>query len=198
MTAAAASHHGSTARTGVEMVSPTHPLVDPVPEPGGHLAAVCTEWELIEDGQQSYSDKLPRPWDPATCTDPQLRHELWQWLDDFATWVNQQCLWDPGDLIPPCWPLHPHLVHELAVVAVQRRQASRTANAGALEHWQTHTLPTFLTRSHARLKQHCTAEHRVTPGTTAHNRHQSTSEVRVRRTRFEDDLIPTDTVPSHD
>lgn len=166
----------------------THGLVAPLPAPGELLGAVLTEWELIDDGQQPYNVDLPRPWDPATCNDPPLRAELWGWLDRFVSWVNQQCLWDPGDLIPPCWPHHPHLVHEIAVLAVQRRQASRTPTAWALEQWQTHALPTFLTRSNTRLRRHCDTDHQPTPASTAHARHQSVPEETARQARFEKDL----------
>lgn len=163
-------------------------LVDPVPAPGGLLATVLTEWELIDDEQQPYNPDLPRPWDPATCTDPELRAELWDWLDRFVSWVNQQCLWDPGDLIPPCWPHHPHLAHELAVLAVQRRQASRTPTATALEHWHTYTLPTFLTRTHSRLRRHCDTDHQPTPAAAAHARHNSLPEIASRQDQFARDL----------
>lgn len=163
-------------------------LVAPFPAPAELLGAVLTEWELIDDGEQPYSADLPRPWDPVTCTDPALRAELWAWLDTFVTWVNEQSLWDPGSIVPPCWPHHPHLVHELAVLAVQRRQASRTPTAWALEQWQTHTLPAFLTRAHTRLRHHCDTDHQPSPGTAAHNRCRSAPEVQGRQTRFEEDL----------
>lgn len=176
--------HGATAAGGDRPGR----LVAPVPAPGELVAAVLTEWELIDDGQQPYSVDLPRPWDPATCTDPSLRAELWAWLEAFVSWVNEECLWDPGDLVPPCWPHHPHLVHELAVLAVQRRQASRTPTASALEQWQTHSLPAFLTRAHTRLRRHCDTDHQPSPATAAHNRHQSAPEVQGRQTRFEEDV----------
>lgn len=162
-------------------------LTAAVPAPGELVTAVLTEWELIEDGQQPYSLDLPRPWEPATCTDPALRADLWTWLDDFVSWLNQQCLWDPSDLVPPCWPDHPHLVHEIATLAVQRRQASRTLTAGALEQWQTHSLPAFLVRTHARLRRHCDTGHQPSPSTAAHRRHASEHEVWARRTRFQED-----------
>lgn len=160
-------------------------LVSPFPGPGELPAAVLTAWELIDDGQEPYDPDLPRPWDPATCTDPALRAELWAWFDRFVSWVNQQCLWDPSDLIPPCWPHHPHLVHEVAVLAVQRQQASRTPTATALEHWHTYTLPTFLTRT--RLRRHCDTGHQPTPAATAHTRHHSPAETRSRKTHYKAD-----------
>ncbi len=163
-------------------------VVIPLPAPGERLLTVLTEWELIDDGQHPYSVDLARPWEPATCTDPGLRGELWEWLDQFVSWVNEQCLWDPGDVIPPCWPHHPHLVHELAVLAVQRLQASRTPTASALEQWQTHTLPAFLNRSHTRLRRHCDTDHQPTPAGTAHTRHQSGPETTARQVAFEKDL----------
>lgn len=183
-TAYAGDAHGVTTRGETDICG----LVAPLPAPGELLTAVLTAWELIDDGHQPYSVDLPRPWDPATCTDLPLRRELWEWLDQFVQWVNQQCLWDPGDLIPPCWPRHPHLVHEIAVLAVQRRQASRTPTAWALEEWQTHALPTFLTRSHTRLRRHCDTDHQATPATTAHTRHQSLPEAKARQAKFEGDL----------
>ncbi len=187
MTVKPATHPTDGAETFRDVAS-AHALVVPFPAPGMLLTAVLTEWELIDDGQQPYSITLARPWDPATCTDPPLRAELWVWLDQFVSWVNQQCLWDPGDLIPPCWPSHPHFVHEIAVLAVQRRQASRTLTASALHQWQTHTLPAFLIRSQTRLRRHCDGDHQATPAGTAHTRHQSVPETGARQVAFESDL----------
>lgn len=166
-------------------------LVAPVPEPGEILGAVLAEWDLIDEGHHPYNHDLPRPWDPATCTAPPLRQELWQWLDQYVQWINHQCLWDPADLIPPCWPNHPHLVHEIAVLAEQRRQASRTTTSEALDQWQTHTLPNFVIRSHTRLRRHCATNHQPTPAAPAHTRHQAHPEQSARRTSFEEDVAAT-------
>ncbi len=151
-------------------------MVDPVPAPGALTSGVLVAWELIDDGQEPYDPDLPRPWDPATCTDPAVRAELWDWLDRFVSWINQQCLWDPNDLIPPCWPHHPHLIHEIAVLAVQRHQASHT-----------YTLPTFLTRTHTRLRRYCDTGHQPTPAAAAHTRHHSPAETRSRETHYKAD-----------
>ena len=163
-------------------------LVMPVPVPGGLLAAVQAEWDSIDNGQPPEQDDLPRPWEPATCTAPALRQQLWNWLEKFVQWANDQHLWDPADLIPPCWPSHPHIVNEIAVLAEQRRRASRTTNAAALEQWQTQTLPAFLTRSRDRVRRHCTTDHQPTPAAPAHSRHQGNTEVAARRSTFEADL----------
>ena len=56
--------------------------------------------------------------DPATITDPSLRAEAWDWLDAVVCWFNAEYVWDPTlGVIPACWPRHPHLVHEIAVIA---------------------------------------------------------------------------------
>ena len=39
---------------------------------------------------------LPRPWDPATCQDPLLRQEVWDWLEEFVVWFNREYVWDPN------------------------------------------------------------------------------------------------------
>lgn len=176
-------HPVSSDRPSVE-----HGLVLPVPAPGELLAAVLAEWDLVEEGHHSYFVDLPRPWEPASCTAPPLRRQLWEWLDQFVRWVNEECLWDPGELIPACWPQHPHLVHEIAVLAEQRRQAGRTTTATALEQWQSHTLPAFLTRSQARLRRHCDTDHQPTPGASAHARYQAHAEVTARDASFHKDL----------
>jgi hypothetical protein len=56
---------------------------------------------------------LPRPWEPATCRTQQLR----SWLDAVVTWLITEYVWEVADTIPACWPQHPHLVHEIAVLA---------------------------------------------------------------------------------
>ena len=37
--------------------------------------------------------------------------------------AQPRTLWDASTVIPSCWPHHPHLVHEIAVLADQRRKA---------------------------------------------------------------------------
>ena len=78
---------------------------------------------------------LPRPWDPPTCVDPDLRAELWEWLEAVVTWLNHEYVWDVSGIIPHCWPKHPHLVHEVAVLADLRRRAGQALSSDALEEW---------------------------------------------------------------
>ena len=73
---------------------------------------------------------LARPWDPPTCMDPELRADLWDWLDRVVTWLNHEYVWDTNGFIPSCWPEHPHLVHDLAVLADQRRRAGLAQRRG--------------------------------------------------------------------
>jgi hypothetical protein len=42
-------------------------------------------------------------------------------------------VWEVADAIPACWPQHPHLVHEIAVLADQRRRAGHAFTSDALE-----------------------------------------------------------------
>ena len=98
--------------------------------------------------------ELPRPWDPAACTGP-LREEIWHWLDRVAIWINTQHLWNvasPG--IPECWPAHPHLVNDLAVLACARYY-TRYASPGPLDAWHRYDLPMFLDRLEHRLGEGC-------------------------------------------
>jgi hypothetical protein len=54
-------------------------------------------------------------------------------LEAVVTWLNQEYIWDVADVIPPCWPQHPHLVHEIAVLADQRRRTSLAPTSDPLE-----------------------------------------------------------------
>ena len=115
--------------------------------------------------------KLPRPWDPASCTDRHLRIELWQWLEQFVTWFNHEYVWDhtSGGIIPICWPQHPHLVHEIAVLADQRRRAGLDLTSSTLEDWHRYCVPNFLDRLKARTSSLCDEGHASWP---AHGRYQ--------------------------
>ncbi len=106
-------------------------LVLPFPTPSSdELRKAYNDLYLAVNGDEDTEkrignpNKLPRPWDPPTCTKPALRRELWAWLDEVVTWFNHEYVWDHNaGMIPACWPQHPHLVHEIAVLADQRRRA---------------------------------------------------------------------------
>ena len=130
------------------------------------------------------ADDLPRPWDPATCHDPQLRREVWQWLDRVVDWINTEYAWDVDGLILECWYLHPHLVHELGTVADQRRRAGSAYASDALEEWQRYCLPSFLDRMRNRIRSYCDDRHKSHPGLARMLHYNAIESVGVRQAWF--------------
>ena len=176
-------------------------LAFPMPD-GPELTAAYKDLYLASHGddatRQLIGDPalLPRPWDPPTCHKPRLRQELWQWLDAVATWFNTEYVWDPtAGMIPPCWPQHPHLVHELAVLADQRRRAGIDTTSNTLEEWHRYTVPAFLERLRQRTRSHCEELHQPWPARTRHSRGVSATATAERRRSFEADLASDR--PSH-
>jgi hypothetical protein len=140
-------------------------LVKDFPRPPQEVRAAIERLQLAatspstDDEELRKMAALPRPWDPATCHG-RLRIQLWSWLDDVADWINTEHLWalhTPG--LPTCWPAHPHLVHDLAVVASIRYLAGHAITPAALEEWHRHALPAFLNRLSDRLGDGCLADH---------------------------------------
>jgi hypothetical protein len=72
---------------------------------------------------------------------------------------------------PPCWPQHPHLVHEIAVLADQRRRAGLAPTSDALDEWHRYSLPSFTERMKTRLRNHCHEDHQSWPAKGRHTRH---------------------------
>jgi hypothetical protein len=133
-----------------------------------YLAANGTDRERLAIGDPAL---LPRPWDPATITDPALRAATWIWLDDVVTWFNHEHVWDlNAGCIPPCWPQHPHLIHEIGVLADQRRRAAIALTSDNLEDWHRYTAPGFLTRKKERLHGACEDHHQPWPARGRHAR----------------------------
>lgn len=150
-----------------------------------HLAAAGTPAQQEALGNLT---RLPRPWDPATCVDPELRHGLWEWLEEVVTWLNQDYSWDLAGLIPACWPLHAHLVHEIAVVADQRRRAGLALTSDALEEWHRYCLPAFADRMQNRLRSHCDDGHRGWPAKPRHSEHVAEAATERRQNAFAHDV----------
>jgi len=170
-------------------------LVTRFPLPGQHVALAYHELDQAENGTDEDRaalgrlDRLPRPWDPATCLEPRLRNELWAWLDDVVAWINHNHVFDPVDAIPACWPHHPHLVNDLAVLADQRRRAAYTYTSDALNAWQQTTLPVFLDRMRHKVADHCEDTHPArSPSAGRLNRYTAASATRDRTTAFGYDL----------
>ena len=169
-------------------------LVRAFPTPGPLLGTAYRDLYLAAEGSDNQKatigdpNLLPKPWDPPTCRNPQLRAELWTWLDAVVIWVNHEYVWDPEGTIPPCWPLHPHIVQEVAVMADQRRRASVALDSNALEEWHRYTLPGFLERLRSRLKAHCDQDHQPWPARSRHVRHTGNAHGQRRRQAFDGDV----------
>lgn len=143
-----------------------------------------TEQELLGD-----HNELPKPWDVATCEDVDLRRDVWVWYDRVVTWFNHEYVWDPAaGMIPPCWPLHPHLVHEIGVLADQRRRIEMAPTGNALEEWHRYVVPTLLERTQKRVKQHCDDHHQAWPARARFAHHQASAQVQIRLEAFKSDL----------
>jgi hypothetical protein len=155
----------------------TGPLVTPFPEVGPLMRLAYRELSLAAHGSEAQAralgdpKRLPRPWDPATCDQADLRGEVWAWLDAVVEWLNREYVWDATAMIPACRPAHAHLVHEIGVVADQRRRAGVAFTSDALEDWHRYTLPGFLDRMRARLRGHCDEGHQPWPAKGRHARH---------------------------
>ena len=112
--------------------------------------------------------ELPRPWIPATCP-PLLRKVIWQWLDDVAAWLNHEYCWPAKRTIPPCWAQHPHIAHELAVLAFLRNTAEAADSPAPLEEWHRNNWPLFMDRALVQLDSGCGGQHTPWPAKSRHH-----------------------------
>lgn len=133
-------------------------------------------------------DLLPRPWDPPTCP-PAIRTVLWEWLDDVAAWLNGDYAWHVDRVLPPCWPAHPHLAHELALLACLRLQAGQALSPDPIEEWHRWALPSFVDRAQAQLGSNpCPpGKHTTWPARTRYDDFTSELRRQDRRAVFEQD-----------
>jgi hypothetical protein len=161
-------------------------LIQPFPQPGRLVQLAYRELDLATSQQQDHllplrdQGNVPRPWDLGSCETPQLRKEVWSWLEGVVTWLNHEYVWDVADVIPPCWPQHPHLVHEIAVLADQRRRAGQALTSEALEDWHRYSLPSFTERMRTRLRNHCQEDHQSWPAKGRYTRHLAETSCRRR------------------
>lgn len=170
-------------------------MVEPFPRPGRRVEHAYAELKLVAAGSLQQQDALgdtrllARPWDPATCVDPDLRRELWDWLERVVIWLNREYTWDPEAMIPACWPRHPHIVHELAVLADLRRRAGLALTADALEEWHRYSLPSFSEGVRQRMRQGCQdGGHQAWPAQGRHARHMADQATQARTHAFAGDL----------
>lgn len=174
------------------------PIVRGFPAPGP-LVRVAIEQlhsaQMRVSNDQTLSEEdlrrlttLPRPWDPATCSG-HLRRELWAWLDEVSIWVNDQHLWAlnrPG--IPECWPAHPHIAHDLAVLASLRFLAGIGLVPAQIEEWHRFTLSAFFERLRDRLGDGCQpGRHQPPPRRERNRRHDEDAQRSRRGRRFDHD-----------
>jgi hypothetical protein len=169
-------------------------LVLPFPSPGPLLRKLYRHWWVIANGTDHEREKALRqsnvgkPWDPATLGTPSERLELWRWLEQFVGWFNHEYGWDTGQTIPACWPEHPHLVHEIAVLADARRRAGTSADSGPLEEWHRVCVPWFLQRMRESMKSYCEERHQTWPARARYHRHVSQEGFDRRYARVLDDV----------
>jgi hypothetical protein len=126
---------------------------------------------------------LPRPWLPHTCH-PRLLRDLLQWLDDVTAWLNHDYTWKVTRPIPDCWPEHPHIVHELAVLAWLRLVAGDALDPGPIEDWHRYALPSFFSRLAERLGNGCATKHDPWPGAPRHAGYRQPDAVQARQEAF--------------
>lgn len=160
-------------------------ITNPFPEPTTLIQHALSQLHLAAiDDTVSDDPSLPRPWDPASCP-PTLRREVWYWLDDVAAWINTDHNWQPDHAVPGCWPAHPHIANELAVVACQRLAAGRALAPDRLDDWHRHTLPQFLDRMTNELHMGCPpGKHRDWPAASRHRQYTTADAVDRRRKAF--------------
>lgn len=164
----------------------TRPLARRFPEVGPRMDLAYRQ--LAAAGQpgapETLAGQLSRPWDVASCTDPSIRLEVWEWLDHVVDWINSEYVWATDTMIPACWPLHPHLVHELGTLADQRRTAGLALTSDPLEEWHRYALPAFVERMRQRLKDSCATDHQGAPGALRQGQYRDPVAVDQRRTWF--------------
>ncbi len=168
-------------------------ITEAFPEPPHTVLAALLDLAIARDGteedkaQLGDPNDLARPWDPPTCA-PTLRRHLWYWLDDVAAWINHDHTWRPEAAIPACWPAHPHLARELAILAGTRAAAAQALTPDPLEVWYRHALPGFLDRMATHLATGCTpGRHTPWPAAARHRDYTTAETTDQRRRAFADD-----------
>ena len=156
-----------------------------------HLAANGSKQQVAALGDPT---RLPRPWDPATCAHPELRRQVWAWLEEVVTWLNHEYVWDADAGILPCWPQHPHLVHEIAVLTDQRYRAGTALNSDSLEDWHRYSLPAFHDRARTRTHGQCHDGHEPWPATGRHTRHCADTARTARQQTYDDDTATAEAI----
>jgi hypothetical protein len=169
-------------------------IVRDFPAPTKLLASAFAQLQIARSDDEEAKkalgalSELARPWDPASCP-PLLRKELWVWLDGVVGWLNHEYTWQADRVIPSCWPAHPHIVHEIAVLACLRLSAGHALTADAMEDWHRYVVPGFFDRMLARLGgSPCQpGSHKAWPGASRFTDYESPGAVSKRLEAFEKD-----------
>lgn len=167
-------------------------IVTPFPGPPALVRHALNQLDAVRAGDADTIAELhdiadlPRPWEPARCP-AQQRHHIWLWCDDVVAWINREYAWRTAQLIPTCWPRHPHLANELPLLACLRVQASNALSPEPLEDWHRYTLPLFVERFTARLgDSSCRAgTHADWPAAPRHTISHDEPAVTARQSLFE-------------
>lgn len=170
-------------------------LVISFPKPTGMLRQAFKELDTLAYGTDAEKkalgdpQTLARPWDPSSVVNPRLRQQLWEWLDRVVVWINHEYGWRPEDLIPECWPQHPALVREIAVLADLRRRAGAAATSDGMEEWHRYALPAFLDRMGRRaVASNCGEKHQDWPARGPYTRHIGDGSRQARAQHFTADV----------
>lgn len=172
-------------------------MVTAFPQPPALIRHALTTLAVIRSGDPKAIaelgdiTELPRPWEPASCP-PRLRQQLWLWCDDVAGWLNSEHSWRPINLIPACWPQHPHLAQELPVLACLRLQAQDANGPEHLEEWHRYALPLFFERLATRLGESTcrTGSHQDWPAASRYDSFTNPETVTGRLDLFHLDATP--------
>ena len=165
-------------------------MAQPFPAPPGVVGCALDELRLVAGATDETEHEarrvalLERPWDPPACG-PELRRNIYVWLDQVVAWINEEYTWRTEKVIPTCWDLHPHIVHELAVVACLRCEATYSRTPVAMEEWHRSTLPAFLIRIVDRIGDTgCPpGRHQASPGMGRNAIYRTQTESAKRRAR---------------
>lgn len=114
---------------------------------------------------------------------------MYLWLDDVVAWINEQHTWRTNRIVPHCWSEHPHLVHELSIVACLRWEAGLDLTPDAIHEWQRRTLPETLLRIVDVLGDGgCPpGRHQASPGESRHALYRNRGQVAERQARIAQD-----------
>src|SRR4051812_46815107 len=159
------------------------------PRPGRLVQNAYRDLQLAQFGSEEAQailgppEDLDRPWDPASCG-LAVRRQVWVWLDQVAAWVNHEYGWGVDRLVPPCWPEHPPITHELATLADQRRSAGLALSGELLEEWHRYSLPLFLDRVGDRLGNRCINGHDEWPAAALYRAFTNKAATMDREVRF--------------